>query len=50
VEKNLKKYKGRYKEMFQALDAKYNRVKSVSAHTNLQVWFKYSVWPILDRA
>lgn len=29
VDKLLKKYKGRYPEMFQRLDAKYNRSKTV---------------------
>ena len=32
VDKLMKKYKGQYAEMFKRLDAKYNRVKSVSIH------------------
>ncbi len=36
VDKTLRKYKGRYKELFKKLDAKYNRVKSVSVRANTQ--------------
>lgn len=54
VDKLLKKYKGQYKEMFKRLDAKYNRVKSVSfsrKYANRQqfgMWSRF--WRVPDRA